>query len=159
VTPSIEGTELLLPPKGDPNLSVTWLKADDIPETLRKVVTGGREGLARHLPQVAPPPHSFHRARRPRRRLRQPSPPPGRPPALRRRRERPHRRRGYPKADPLTLGATACGSTSLAPPSRQRHTPRHLRRLLFSPCVRCSRAPEASRACELHKRRTPAPGS
>jgi hypothetical protein len=40
VAPSIEGTDLLVTPKGEANLSVTWLKADDIPDTLRKVVVG-----------------------------------------------------------------------------------------------------------------------
>jgi hypothetical protein len=40
VTPSIDGGNLLITPAGDANLSITWLKADDIPDTLRNVVTG-----------------------------------------------------------------------------------------------------------------------
>jgi hypothetical protein len=41
VTPSVEGNDLVLAPKGEPQLSITWLEADGVAEGLRSVIVAG----------------------------------------------------------------------------------------------------------------------
>src|SRR5690606_32864033 len=41
VDPSTEGSELVLTPKGEPRLSITWLDADNVAEGLRNIIVAG----------------------------------------------------------------------------------------------------------------------
>ena len=56
ITPSSDATTLVLKPKGDPTLSVTWLKADSFPDSTRSlIIAAAKDNMGKILKPVSIP--------------------------------------------------------------------------------------------------------